>query len=226
MVALIFVPRGSVDPSASQVAWWKIDEGSGDTLADSEGANTATAVGGWWDTGHNQAWARALHMFERVYVADPFFHDPITICAWVSVDSTNTAKALVVKQNLTNGNASNNEYRLYVTAGNKIGFRAWDSGGTLILDVVGATSISQNVWVHVAGSSGGNGGNGRVYLNGSEDGTAAQSAAMGNTGSAIQFGGRYENTDSTYFVGLMQQVRIFNRALTEAEVAFIYSDLA
>jgi hypothetical protein len=78
-----------------------------------------------------------------------------------------------------------------------------------------ASPLAQGVWTHVAVTS--DGATMRLYLNGVQAATAAVSGQLAPSAGALRIGG---NTvwQGEYFDGTIDDVRIFDRARTGAEV--------
>jgi hypothetical protein len=90
--------------------------------------------------------------------------------------------------------------------------------------VEGTTAIAVGVWTHVAIVLGTGGGT--LYLNAVASGTNATMALrpvdLGAT--ANNWLGRSEYTTDPYFDGQLDELRIYNRALTAADITAIYAD--
>jgi hypothetical protein len=68
---------------------------------------------------------------------------------------------------------------LSIDGSQKVALAAWNSSNSLLFNAVGATSVSNNTDAHVAGSLSGT--SARVFLNGTQDGTATKSGTIANT---------------------------------------------
>ena len=129
----------------------------------------------------------------------------VTVCAWIKPKNTESIGGFV----------SNARFMLI---NYNFGASLLLSSDGLITFVASAISITPNVWQHICGvrlSSG----TGSVYINGS------QSGSSGNTGTPVTgFGlgiGADGNGDNP-FSGLIDDVRIYNRALSATEVQRLY----
>ena len=82
----------------------------------------------------------------------------------------------------------------------------------------GATTLSANTWYHVVGTY--DGATARIYVNGALDGSNDfVSTGTGNT-DPLMIGGRDNNTDM--FDGAIDDVRLYDRALSDSEVSAMY----
>jgi hypothetical protein len=80
----------------------------------------------------------------------------------------------------------------------------------------GASSSPVNAWTHIALTYDGN--ILRLYVNGVEVGTKAISGALQQTSNQMSNGG---NLSAEYFQGLIDEARVYNRALSPAEIQTI-----
>ena len=81
-------------------------------------------------------------------------------------------------------------------------------------EIFGTSTLPLNTWSHVAGTY--NGATLRVYVNGVQVASKAQSGTLLRTTSPLRIGA---NTQwGEYFGGRIDEVRIYNRALTQAEI--------
>ncbi|MFQ6036183.1 MAG: LamG domain-containing protein, partial [Sedimentisphaerales bacterium] len=82
-------------------------------------------------------------------------------------------------------------------------------------------TVSDNQWYHVVGVWDRNGGpnNLRIYVDGSLEGTATVNADMDADTVYVTIGRLYYPTVNQYFDGLIDDVRIYNRVLSDTEIA-------
>ena len=153
---------------------------------------------------------------------------PITVTAWFKTSSTTGSPGIVNKY----VSASSNGWQLFMYNG---GLCAWyfsnvthfinnDGSGNCNPGPGGVTGYNNNTWHHAAFVVDASGG--WLYVDG-----ALKSAVGWSGGSPTGFQpsttqpiniGRY---GTAYFPGLIDDVRIYNRALTAAEVSAVYSGL-
>src|SRR5213076_1255747 len=88
---------------------------------------------------------------------------------------------------------------------------AWPPGARIM---VGPTGLGLNTWTHVAGTF--DGATMRLYVNGVEVMSQAQPAALTATAGTLQIGA--DSYTGENFAGRIDEVRIYNRALTAAEI--------
>src|SRR5258706_496495 len=81
------------------------------------------------------------------------------------------------------------------------------------------TALALNAWTHLAATF--DGATVRLYVNGVQVASQAQTAPLATTTGTLQIGG--DSYPNEFFAGRIDEVRIYNRALTQAE---IQSDMA
>ncbi len=210
------------------IGWWWFDEGSGTTAADSSGnGNNGTLMGGAsWAPGY----FRTALQLDGVdgYVEVP--HDPslnvddeATVMAWVNTPRLETPgqgyQGIIGK-----GNGTARSYSLYTTP-NNLHFSTGPSGA-----YIGSSSstgaIPINEWVHVCAMIIDDGH--QYYVNGEDAGTFANGAVgPGAADTENLVIGRTQEGTGRSFEGLIDDVRVYRRGLTQAEVqeAMTGSDL-
>ncbi len=140
---------------------------------------------------------------------------PFSISAWVYTtgsNSTNNAKTIISKR----GGPSNG-YLLYLRDDNFVQMN-FDSGS--INQITSNTAIPLNQWRHIAFSY--DGADARIYIDGVLDNTEAMNAPTANSNS-LCIGARYidKNTQANFFMGNIEEIRIWNQALSVNEIRYI-----
>jgi hypothetical protein len=90
---------------------------------------------------------------------------------------------------------------------------------------IGASAVATNTWYHLAGIADGSG-NIKVYLNGEEDGRGSSNLTTAKINLFI--GARHPNSGAAGitdpFPGILDEIAIFNVALTEDDIKDIMTD--
>ncbi|HUU15834.1 MAG TPA: LamG domain-containing protein [Sedimentisphaerales bacterium] len=209
---------------AEIVGWWRLDEGSGTIATDlSEYGNNGTLQGDpQWVNGK---FGKALK-FDGV---DDFVEIPhaeiltvdneVTVMAWINAErhggpGTESWQGIVAKSN------SPRSYSLYTEASGALHF---STTSTVINDYVGTLSsgtIPLNEWVHVAAMV--VDGQHQYYINGEPAGTSGSDIVLpGTTDTSPALIGRTGEGASRSFLGMIDDVRIYNEALTQEEIQVI-----
>jgi hypothetical protein len=207
---------------AMPLAHWKLDESSGTTAADSSGNNLNGTLSGdplWQPTGGQIAGALKFDgVNDYVDCGNPSalnIRDKISVACWIKVASFTKNWATI----LAKGNRS---YRLSRSAGpasagngNSLHFAIAD-WATQDVEVNGTVVVTDNEWHHVAAVY--DGSQAAIYVDGVLDTAVAGSVPIGSNTYNVFIG---ENAEATgrYLNGLVDDVRIYNCALTPGEIA-------
>lgn len=204
--------------------YWAMDNGSGTSVTDSStNGNTGTLTGGSsWGTGQIGSAVDLDGTDDYVDMGDLFYSDAFTVCAWVRADviDANT-RNIVLKRNTPGVSAGSNEWTLNASTSG-FTFTTWTSASVTALNITGSTVPSTATWYHVCGVEHGNGRTGYIYLNGTQNASGTQTAALWDTADRVQIGARSAANDNRYWNGLVDEVRVYNRGLSADEVADLY----
>ena len=205
------------------VGWWPCNEGSGTVTMDWGGlANNGTLLGSPLPVWTNGIVGSALYYngsTARLNVGVlPQLSTGQSFTAWVIPWGFTAAYASVMSRyelNITNTFTilvkSNGKLALYLTT---------STSATVDYDGTGANTLSAGKVYFLAltyNSTAGLVG----YVNGAVDGTAAASGVLG-TGSQTNWVGAHPSITGRYFQGVIDDPRIYNRALSAAEVKQLY----
>ena len=148
------------------------------------------------------------------------FSGDLTISAWVRQDTLKHGGILAVGEESANGSTYPGMFHVH-TSPTKLQFIAQDSSGSASI-IKTATTPTVNQWVHILISAQSGVTNGtNIYLNGSLDktGTTFINAA---TGTVKVFIGK-KSYDDNHVDGFIDEVAIFNSALSASDAANIYN---
>jgi chitodextrinase len=193
------------------VAAYGFDEGSGTTIRDASGQNNnGVATATTWTAGK---FGNALVFngtSSQVTIPDaPSLRltTAMTLEAWVFPTSTPTGWRAIVDKNIDG-------YYLMASTDNgnrPAGGGTWTSGNQ---NTFGPAAIPVNSWTHLATTF--DGATIRLFVNGVQVASVAQTAPLSPTADTLQIGADFYPTE--YFAGLIDEVRIYNRALSPAEI--------
>lgn len=139
----------------------------------------------------------------------------VTMSAWIYPTSTQTPMTVMEKDYDYKG------YALYILNGNHLHADVFNGSGTTIAE--GGT-IKQNQWNFVAGTYDGT--NIRAYVDGVQVGIAAGPSSIGIPNVSLRFGAWFNlgsGLPERFFKGRMDEVRLYNRALSAQEIANLYN---
>ncbi len=217
MVGLALPSRAEEDPNL--VGWWRFNEGSGTIAADSSGNERhGVLVDGpqWVDGVHGSG----LELDGGQHVAVSGYEGilgshPRSTCAWINVGKTSASI-------ITWGPAGSGTKWIMRTHNGPAALRV-ECGQSYIY---GTTDLVDGEWHHVAGVLEDDGSPDveeiKLYVDGVVDETGAANPRPVNTASGVELRIAYDlnNTGRTY-QGLMDDVRIYDRALSAEEIRAI-----
>jgi hypothetical protein len=201
-------------PPPGPVAAYSFNQGTGTTVSDSSGRNNnGTLAGAAWATAGRYGAALTFNGSNaRVDVPDSASLDlttGMTLEAWVRPTTTNASWRTVLLKERGGGLA----YSLYSqTAASRPAGYVNLGGGDVELRATAA--LVANTWVHLAVTYDGT--TMRIYRNGVLVATRAVTGAVIATTGALRIGGNA--VWGEYFAGSIDEVRIYDRALTATEL--------
>ena len=206
-------PAQAADPDLA--AYWKFDDGSGTTAFDSSGnGNDGVFVGDpKWVTGKLGG---ALEFDGDDYLncgnGDSLqIQDEITIAFWFQVEAfQNTWEAFMAKGDnsyrTSRGDGSGNATHMGISGTSTGGGNGWFNGTVIVTD---------GQWHHMAATY--DGAEGRIYIDGELDVTSPGTGQINISNYDFWIGNNSQQT-GRFLHGLLDDVRIYSRALNEAEI--------
>ena len=201
-------------PPPGLVAAYSFNEGSGTTVTDlSLNGNTGTISGATWVLGRYGNGLQFDGIDDWVTVADANSLDltnGMTIEAWVFPAVAPAGwRTVVVKERPDN-------LGYYLQASSRGQNRP--ATGVFVSNaernLAGTSRLAANTWVHLAATW--DGAVQRLYVNGVQVASRNQTGSMPNSAGLLRIGGNLPYGE--FFQGLIDEVRIYNRALTLAEI--------
>ncbi|HVY07504.1 MAG TPA: LamG-like jellyroll fold domain-containing protein [Burkholderiales bacterium] len=209
--ALFFIAE-SASAQTGLVAAYSFNEGAGTTVADVSGnGNNGTISGASWSTTGKFGNALTFNgTSARVTVANSTslkLASGMTLEAWVYPTQTPTGWRAVIGKNVDG---------YYLMASTDVGNRpgaggTWTGGNQ---NTIAPSAIPVNTWTHLATTF--DGATVRVFVNGVQVASQAQTTALAPTTGTLQIGG--DSYPSEYFAGRIDEVRIYSRALSAAQI--------
>jgi len=203
----------AADPDLA--AYWKFDETSGETAFDSTGnGNDGAFVG-------DPKWIPGKLGGALEFDGDDYLNcgngpslqiqDEITIAFWFKVEAfSNTWEAFMAKGDnsyrTSRGGGTGNATHLGISGTSTGGGNGWFNGTVVVTD---------NQWHHMAATY--DGAEGRIYIDGVLDVTSPGTGQINISTFDLYIG---ENSQATgrFLHGLLDEMRIYSRALTESEI--------
>jgi len=151
--------------------------------------------------------------------ADPMLAltDAVSISAWIKVAVAGADHKVGGNQDGANGG-----YKMSVY-GDKIEFEIRTAANSAVLNrsVEGGTIIEVDTWYHVVGVYSLEDGYIRTYVDGELDRELSTTEALGASPGSLVIGAEPFNTGSYNFNGIMDEVQVYNKALSAAEARFL-----
>ncbi len=205
------------------LAYWKLDESSGTIAADSIGLTDGMLVNGpvWQSAGGvNQGALEFDGVDDRIDLG-PLDIDSgtgLTMSVWLKADDLEVGDSRLISK-ATGTSSSEHYWMLGTLSENKLRFRLRTGGltSTLISD---PEVFELEAWAHVAATYDGT--DMRLYVNGTEMASLPLTGQIDTNPSVLAaIGNQPDGADNRPFDGLLDDVRIYNRALTDSEIALL-----
>jgi hypothetical protein len=225
------------------IAHWRFDECSGSSAYDSSGNQSVgtLSVGASGTTAIGDCTISATSMryngrsgkqnyaldFDGLSDTVQIANDPallkltsnMSFLAWIKLSSNTGTGMVVIEKGGSSDNAANKIYNLRVNGSGNLVSQLSDGGSASTL--TGNSVLSTGQWYHVAMTYTTGTGNWKVYVNGVVDGTSTKAAAQDLTQNVYigsQAGTRF------WFPGIIDDVRVYNFALTAQQVKEAMND--
>ncbi|HOV30015.1 MAG TPA: LamG domain-containing protein, partial [Candidatus Dojkabacteria bacterium] len=203
------------------VSYWNMDETSGTSVKDSIGINNGTATGTTIVDGKVNKGRSFNGTSDYVVIPSSttlnLSTTDFTLEAWI-----NTSKVTAFGEII--GKGINTDYEIMVTDTGKIRFLVGDGGSIKEFD--STTTLQVGKWYHIVGVKTGSNTTGKIYINGMLDSTSTSfgDTATGNSSNSLLIGARSTGTPQLYFTGIIDEAKIYNRALSATEIAIEYGE--
>lgn len=207
--------------------YWTFNEGTGSSTADITGNGlTGVITGATWSTDvpfvSNPYSLSFVNNGDVVKVQDNALlnNSSFSISIWVKLSAINTTRFLIGKDTGLNGYGiyfqSNNVIACFVANGSQFFDTKTGIGEGQLTDM---TSWHHIVFTFTSGSQ-------KIYLDGVESGLSQGGAEVLTptyNNRELWIGGSEQSPSSGFFTGKIDEVRIYNRVLTQPEVSLLYS---
>jgi Concanavalin A-like lectin/glucanases superfamily/Fibronectin type III domain len=201
-------------PLTGLVAAYGFNEGTGTTVNDASGnSNTGTVSGATWTTLGRYGRALSFDGVNDWVTVNPSgslnLTTRMTLEAWVYPTVTPSEWSTVIHKEQPGGVV----YFLHASSdkGDRPATGVYIGGEQ---QLIGGKRLVANSWVHLAGTY--DGARLRLYVNGSQVASRSQSGAIQTSASPLRVGGN--SVWGEFFKGTIDEVRIYNRALTREEI--------
>lgn len=229
----VFPQTASADIKTGLIGYWKFNEMTGTTALDSSGfgRNGTLTNGPTWVPGKLEGGLQFVPA-SNTYVAVPDADDSkytgaITLSAWIYLNSGSGENVSIMSKNAANGGSDNPfDFRTGNSNSELTLVRSRPSSTYCVYHI--NTTVGLNSWHHVAVTEA----DGNIetvpifYIDGTDAGSVTTQTCVGTgqatgTGHDIWIGRRDDG--AVEMAGYMDEARIYNRALSAADIAQLYN---
>jgi hypothetical protein len=227
--------------TAGLVGWWKFDDGSGSgTASDSSGNGDTGTLAGFTDTSYTSQWGpgiiagaltfngdgSGLNVVAIPNVGTPapavldFSASPVfSLAAWVNGSTTQTNGGGIIAK----GTGGGGEQYTIDIAGGKYRFFVRDTNG--VAYTAQSAVAPSGFWQHVAGVLNATNGTMNLYVNGALAASGLAPSSVQTNSHEMTIGNRQPSTAAygDAFTGTLDDVRVYGRDLTSADVFALYA---
>jgi hypothetical protein len=201
------------------VGSWRLASTHGTVASDATGANPGTAFHVLWGAGRG-GWGDFNGVDSQIITAGPVLNTgpgaSFTVAAWVYL-TRYAVLATAVSQDSTGDSGF---FLQYSSSDNHWAFtrRAENSVTATGISALSTSPAALNTWVRLVGVYDAADGQLRLYVNGKPQGTAADTAPYASRGSLAIGRAQFGAQDIGWFPGRINDVEVFQQALTPAEI--------
>jgi hypothetical protein len=196
------------------VAAFAFNEGTGTTVSSAVGGLTGTISGATWTSGGRYGKALSFNGTNSVVtIADSSALDlttGMTLEAWVDPATVGGWESIILKERPS---APGLSYGMYASTNVNAPGGYINTGGSDVA-ATGTSALTPGTWAHLALTY--DGSNLRLYVNGTLVRTTANTGSLITSTGNLSIGGN--SIWGEYFNGLIDEVRVYNRALSQSEI--------
>ena len=195
----------AADPSL--VGWWRFDEGSGSVATDSSGNGLdGTIEGATWTAGQSGSALEFDGTDDAVRIPEFATGEAQTITAWIKIDSVSGGQ-----KQMFNGNGP--PHMNFELATGAIEGRVYTGSSNITLT---GPEVPVGDWTHVAWAYDHPGNRSELFIDGLSVALGEETAPLAHTSPSVI--GRHPTSTTATFLGVIDDVHIYSRALIEAEI--------
>jgi PKD repeat protein len=197
-----------INVSNGLVAAYSFDEGTGTTVNDLSGnGNDGTIGGATWSSSAKYGKALSFTSGALITVNDAPSLDlttGMTLEAWVNPSALSSWQDIIYKA----------PGDIFFLLGSAPTAQVPATGGTFTQTLYGTTALPLNTWSHLAATY--DGATVRLFVNGAQVGSRSQTGTIATSTGPVTIGG--DPDYGQHWTGLIDEVRIYNRALSASEI--------
>ena len=210
------------DGEQSLLGWWKLN---GDALDSSGNGNHGAQYSATSSTGANGV-ANGAYSYDglssQTVIADSATISPtgsMSVSLWAKPSVINGSLRGIISKDVSSG-ISNAPYEIALDPSNRFYWRTVNaSNATSVSVVCTQVTVVAGTWYHIAVTF--NGATMRIFVNNQQCTNTASATGIADTAGPLRFG-QQKDTYDRWFGGNIDDVRLYNKALSAAEVTSIY----
>ena len=205
---------------ADVIGYWKLDETSGSSAADSSGGgNPGTVTGATWTPSGKVQGCLTFNGTSSYARISRTISNDFSVAFWVRTTQAGGTGQWWQGQGLVDGEVAGNANDFGTAlCGDKFAFGTGNPDTT----ITSATSINDGAWHYCVATREQASGTLKVYVDGVLEATGTGSTQSLTAAASLRFGSL--QTGMGFFQGSLDEVRLFNRALGHLEIAALYND--
>jgi hypothetical protein len=214
--------------TASLIADWKFNENEGTQVSDNStnGNNGVLTNGSTWVTGKNGSALKFNNSCVDVPVSASLnsISNGITLSGWINADA-GTSKSTIIERWLYGTGVNQRGYCLYISASGTVSFGLSKDGATSKW-LTTSEIIPRGAWTYVAATF--DGITMKIYINGKLSTSTASGFSTFFVPSGNLHIGYWQTSATTWeapFIGAIDDVKIFNEALSTGEINNLFCNL-
>lgn len=217
--------QGCTAPPSDMVGWWPFDGNTDEIVL---GYNGILQGGGTYNTGMVLQGYQSQSYTDLVEVPDNNDLDlgsEFSIDAWVKIDALNSDNMAIIWKGNSSGTDYTTPYSILVLRDNipdagKLAVVIGDGSSAQVIVSNSALSLQTQHLIAVVSD----GQNVNIYINGNLDKTESLNVTPYNSSHPLQIGGvkNLASNKTNFFNGVIDEVEIFDRAITVSEIIKIY----
>lgn len=206
------------------IGYWPFDEGSGSSVLDVSGNGNSGQINGATWTGGRVGKALSFNGSSNtvdIHRSVVSTSASFSVAAWVQVANLNAFHTAVSQDG---NNISGFFLQTTPGAGGQFAFSLVNSDSTSGTTIRATSSFTPalNTWYHLVGVYDASSGQSRLYVNGVLQSTQSVPAPWSASGETVIGRGKWNGGATDFWSGLIDDVRIYNRALSNQDASNLY----
>ncbi len=211
------------------VGYWPMDEGTGTVAYDASGNGntgswngTQAGISGYYSPGKVGPWAGYFDGTNNYVSSSNQTFSDFTVCAWVNTANKGSGAQHYQLMEIISSEVPGlaNDWGFGI---NNSGDLAFGDGGGSDITFSSSNAVNTGIWMYACATRAISTGRISLFVNGAQTGSGIGNVGNLLTGNTRILLGYEDDTPLTPFQGLIDDARIYNRALSPAEIQEMYN---